>query len=61
MHTYRAIAFNEKGFTFTFTFQNPNWMEIDIAAQNALDKVVANNPLHQKHGPWNYRNINRHS
>jgi hypothetical protein len=57
MKKFRATAFNEKGFTFTFFFKNENWVGIEDTARLALDLLVEADPLHQKNGPWNFRNI----
>ena len=57
MTPFRAVAFNEQNFTFTFHFKNENWVGVAEAAQKRLDEIVALDSLHQKNGPWNIRNI----
>ena len=57
MANFRAIAFNEKNYTFVIHFNNFNWNGVKEAAEKRLAEVVANDPLHQKNGPWQIRNV----
>jgi hypothetical protein len=57
MRTFRAQAFNDAGFTFVFFFSNCNWHSIEFVADEKLAEIIANDPLHQKNGPWYFRNI----
>lgn len=52
MRTYKAVAKNNQGWTFTFTFQAYNWYDMQNVADQALQKIVNNDPLRLSNGPW---------
>lgn len=54
---FQATAYNKNNDRFRFRFYNSNWADITNVAKKALDNVVANDKLHQKYGPWNFKNI----
>jgi hypothetical protein len=54
---HRAIAINEQGLTFQFTFKALNWNGISEVAEKALAKIVANDTVHQQNGPWTISSI----
>lgn len=49
---FHATATNKNGKTFVFFFLNVNQLTTEEAAKAKLDKIVAADPLHQRHGPW---------
>ena len=57
MTKFHATARNAAGLTFRFTFFNENWNEIATAAREALDRIVSQDSLHQKNGPWQFEAI----
>lgn len=56
MRNFKAVAYNDRGWTFVFTFQNTNWSGVEAVAQEALDKVVERDG-HAQHGPWQFRDV----
>jgi hypothetical protein len=56
---YRATAYNASNDTFQFRFCNANWNGIEDAARARLDEIVDGDAFHKKHGPWNFRYIDR--
>lgn len=49
---FHANAVNEAGDRWSFGFFHENWNGIQQAAEDAMAELVADNPLHQKYGPW---------
>lgn len=52
MRKFKAVARNAKGMTFQFEFFARNRLAVEAVAKYNLDKVVANDEMHRKYGPW---------
>jgi hypothetical protein len=52
MTKFNAVAQNEDGLTFVFSFYNANWNGVVDAAVAILNDLVANDNLHRATGPW---------